>query len=178
MSLQPLDELNRLVEGGNDLLKYQRKEGRDMASARCAPRQEKQFREKPCHPCDLVWFPPVSACVPEHAVLSMRPDSFCYATHLAKRSWANQVTLHFLIISAANALTGEDLGLQHPFNTSFLEVLQRNSKETQFLYFVIFFYCVICLPWDQTTIAGVMAWLEDPWTNITYLYTSHFIYKA
>ena len=106
----------------------------------CRQRQRKSNSEKnQIRSCDHVWFPSLSEYfVPEHAVLSTSLVSLCYATDLAKRSWAKLHTLlHLLIKSVTYDLTEEH-------HNSLLKHL--TETKTPLFYSPFFFYCITCLP--------------------------------
>lgn len=75
-----------LLRKENVLIQF-RKEGRrgGISSSAVGDKRNSDSEKNQIRPCDHVWFPSVLAYVPEHAVLSMRPASSCYATCVAER---------------------------------------------------------------------------------------------
>lgn len=81
---QYLDDLNLLRK---ETMCFRKEGRRGGIGLLCRQRQRNSNSEKnQIRSCDHVWFPSLSECfVSEHAVLSTRLVSLCYATDLAKR---------------------------------------------------------------------------------------------
>lgn len=142
-SMQLLVEMNRLTEERRNVLKIFRKEGRGGISSSCSQRGTAiQRKTKSAHVTMSGFLLFQHMC--QNMLFSQWSLFACYATHLAKRSWAKLVTpLHFLINCAANDLTGERFRTTaHICTNSFWKWSKRNRRQIHF--FLPWYFFLLC----------------------------------